>query len=68
VYSNFSTNPLPYRSDVRGDDVTNHGVARSAAATFTGFWRDDGTFSGGRSPSPGETVNVAYDIGGHRLA
>ena len=35
-------------------------------ATFTGFWREDGTFAGGWRPNPGadETVNVPYDIGG----
>jgi putative transposase len=34
-----------------------------------GFWREEGTFSGGWRPNPGahETVNVPYDIGGHRL-
>jgi hypothetical protein len=39
-------------------------------ATFTGSWREDDTFSGGWRPNPGadETVNVPYDIGGHRLA
>jgi hypothetical protein len=39
------------------------------ATTFTGFWREDGTFAGGWRPNPGadETVNVPYDIGGHRL-
>ena len=39
-------------------------------ATFTGSWREDGTFSGGWRPNPGadETVNVPYDISGHRLA
>jgi hypothetical protein len=39
-------------------------------ATFTGSWREDGTFSGGWRPNPGadKTVNVPYDIGGHRLA
>jgi hypothetical protein len=38
-------------------------------ASFTGFWREDGTFAGGWRPNPGadETVNVPYDIGGHRL-
>jgi hypothetical protein len=38
-------------------------------ATFTGSWREDGTFSGGWRPNRGadETVNVPYDIGGHRL-
>jgi hypothetical protein len=39
-------------------------------ATFTGSWREDGTFSGAWRPNPGadETVNVPYDIGGHRLS
>ena len=29
-------------------------------ATFTGFWREDGTFAGGWRPNPGadQTVNV----------
>jgi hypothetical protein len=37
-------------------------------ATFTGEWREDGTFAGWR-PNPGadETVNVPYDVGGQRL-
>jgi Protein of unknown function (DUF1579) len=70
VYSGFSPVPLPYRWDVRGDLVTitvSHGQLDS---TFTGSWRDDGTFDGGWRPNPGadETVNVPYDIGGHRLA
>jgi hypothetical protein len=70
VYSNFSPEPLPYKWDIQGDTVTiqvSHGPLDS---TFTGAWREDGTFSGGWRPNPGadETVNVAYDIGGHRLA
>jgi hypothetical protein len=69
VYSNFSPEPLPYKWDVQGDTVTitvSHG---QLDATFTGSWREDGTFSGGWRPNPGadETVNVPYDIGGHRL-
>ncbi|HEX2110686.1 MAG TPA: hypothetical protein VHF67_03965 [Gaiellaceae bacterium] len=38
-------------------------------ATFTGSRREDGTFADGRRPNPGadESVNVAYDISGHRL-
>jgi hypothetical protein len=69
VYSNFSPEPLPYRWDVKGDDVTisvTHGILDS---TFTGAWREDGTFSGGWRPNPGadETVNVAYDISGRSL-
>ena len=49
-----------------GDD---HGGVRAAGRTFTGSWREDGTFAGGWRPNPGadQTVNVPYDIGGHRL-
>jgi hypothetical protein len=38
-------------------------------ATFTGSWREDGTFAGGWRPNAGadESVNVAYDMSGHRL-
>jgi hypothetical protein len=39
-------------------------------ATFTGEWSQDGnTFTGGWRPNSGAdpTVNVAYDISGHRL-
>ena len=69
VFSGFSPTPLPYRWDVRGDSVTiavSHGPLD---ASFTGSWREDGTFSGGWRPNPAanETVNVPYDIGGHRL-
>jgi Protein of unknown function (DUF1579) len=69
VYSNFSPEPLPYRWQVEGDTVTisvSHGPLDS---TFSGSWREDGSFSGGWRPNPGadEAVNIAYDIGGHRL-
>jgi hypothetical protein len=69
VYSNFAPTPLPYRWDVRGDDVTIAVSYGQLDSTFTGAWREDGTFSGGWRPNPGadETVNVAYDIGGQRL-
>jgi Protein of unknown function (DUF1579) len=69
VFSNFSPTPLPYRWDVRGDDVTITVSYGQLDSTFTGAWREDGTFSGGWRPNPGadETVNVPYDIGGHRL-
>jgi hypothetical protein len=39
-------------------------------ATFEGTFREDGNrFEGGWRPNPGadETVNVPYDIGGHRV-
>ncbi len=69
VYSNFSPEPLPYRWDVRGDDVKISVSYGQLDATFTGSWREDGTFAGGWRPNSGadETVNVPYDISGHRL-
>ena len=70
VYSNLSPMPLPYRWDVRGDSVSITVSYPPLDATFTGSWREDGTFSGGWRPNPGadQTVNVPYDIGGHRIA
>jgi hypothetical protein len=69
VYSNVSPQPLPYRWDVQGDTVTITVSYGPLDATFTGAWREDGTFSGAWRPNAGadETVNVPYDIGGHRL-
>jgi hypothetical protein len=69
VYSNFSPDPLPYKWDVEGDSVTITVSYGPLDATFTGSWRDGGTFSGGWRPNPGAdgTVNVPYDIGGRRL-
>jgi hypothetical protein len=69
VFSGFSPTPLPYRWDVRGDTVTIAVSYGQLDATFTGSWREEGTFSGGWRPNPGadETVNIPYDIGGHRL-
>jgi uncharacterized protein DUF1579 len=69
VYSNFSPDPLPYLWDVNGDNVTISVTYDELDATFTGSWREDGTFAGGWRPNSGadETVNVPYDIGGHRL-
>jgi hypothetical protein len=69
VYSNFSPIPLPYRWDVRDDTVVITVSNGQLDATFTGSWREDGTFSGGWRPNPGadETMNVPYDVSGHRL-
>ena len=69
VYSNFSLEPLPYKWEVQGDEVTISVSYGPLDSTFTGAWREDGTFSGGWRPNPGadEAVNVAYDIGGSRL-
>ena len=70
VFSNLAPTPLPYRWDVNGDDVGIKVSYGPLDSTFTGSWREDGTFAGGWRPNPGadETVNVPYDIGGHRLA
>jgi hypothetical protein len=70
VYSNLAPTSLPYRWKVEGDTVTISVSDGPLDATFTGTWREDGTFSGGWRPNPGadETVNLPYDIGGHRLA
>jgi hypothetical protein len=64
----LSPEPLPYRWDVRGDNVTITVSYGPLDAAFTGSWREDGTFSGGWHPNPGadESVNVPYDIGGRR--
>jgi hypothetical protein len=70
VFSNLSPIPLPYRWEVDGDSVTITVSNGRLDAAFTASWREDGTFSGGWRPNPGadETVNVPYDVGGHRLA
>ena len=69
VYSKLSPEPLPYRWDLEGDRVTISVSYGHLDATFTGSWRDDGTFSSGWRPKAGadETVNVPYDIRGRRL-
>jgi hypothetical protein len=69
VYGNLAPAPLPYKWDVQGQSVTinvDHGPLN---ATYQGVYRNDGTFAGGWRPNPGadETVNVPYDISGHRL-
>jgi Protein of unknown function (DUF1579) len=70
VYANLSPVPLPYRWEIEGENVTITVQYGPMDATFTGQWHDDGTFSGGWRPNPGAdpNVNVAYDIGGHRLS
>ena len=69
VFSGFSPTPLPYRWEVRGDTVTITVSYGPLDSSFTGSWREDRTFSGGWRPNPGadESVNIPYDIGGHRL-
>jgi hypothetical protein len=46
VFSGFAPTPLPYCWDVRGDKVTISVTYGQLGATFTGSWREDGTFSG----------------------
>jgi hypothetical protein len=68
VFSNLSPSPLPYRWNVDGNTVTITVQYGPLDATFTGSWREDG-FGGGWRPNPGadETINVAYDLEGHRI-
>jgi hypothetical protein len=70
VFSNISPTPLPYRWEV-GDDILTISVTYGPLdATFEGRFSEDGeSFGGGWRPNPGadESVNVPYDIGGHRV-
>jgi hypothetical protein len=69
VFSNLSPTPLPYRWEVDDDTVTISVSYGPLDATFKGEFSGDGrSFSGGWRPNPGadETVNVPYDIAGHR--
>lgn len=69
VYSNMSPQALPYTWTVDGDDVTIAVSFGPLDATFHGRFSADGDrFGGSWRPNPGadETVNVAYDIDGHR--
>ena len=52
------------------DRLQRHPALRALETTFTGSWRDDGSFSGVSLQAAGadESVNVLNDIGGHRLA
>ena len=71
VYANISPQPLPYRWEIDGDSVRITVSYGPLDATFTGRFAQDGqSFHGSWRPNPGadETVNVAYDIGGHRVS
>jgi hypothetical protein len=71
VFTNISPQPLPYRWEIEGDSVKITVSYGPLDATFTGRFAQDGqSFDGSWRPNPGadETVNVAYDIGGHRLS
>jgi hypothetical protein len=70
VYSNLSPTPLPYRWEVADDAVTITVSYGPLDSTFKGTFHEGGqSFSGGWRPNPGadETMNVAYDISGHRV-
>jgi hypothetical protein len=71
VFSNLAPAPLPYRWELEEDTLTISVSYGPLDATFTGRWDEDGEgFRGGWRPNPGadETVNVPYDIGGHRVS
>ncbi|HEX2088434.1 MAG TPA: DUF1579 family protein [Actinomycetota bacterium] len=70
VFSNMSPVPLPYRWEVEDDRIRISVSFPPLDATFEGTWSEDReTFAGGWRPNPGadETVNVAYDVSGHRV-
>jgi hypothetical protein len=69
VYSSLVGDPIPYRYDVRGKDVTIT-TDLGGGARMTGKISEDGnTFSGGWRPNPGKEGpgNVAYDFVGTRV-
>ncbi|RPJ53147.1 MAG: DUF1579 domain-containing protein [Methanobacteriota archaeon] len=69
VYSNLAGDPIPYRYDVRGNDVTIT-TDLGGGATMRGTISEDGTtFAGGWRPNPGAegSGNVAYDFVGTRV-
>jgi len=64
VYSNLAGEPIPYRYDIRGRDVTIT-TDLAGGARMTGRISDDGnSFSGEWRPNPGQKGpgNVAYDF------
>ncbi len=65
----MSPMPLPYVWQVDGDQLTISVSYGPLDATFHGKWTGE-VFRGGWRPNPGadEAINVAYDIGGGRLA
>ena len=67
AYSNMVGDPLPYRWELQGEELTI--TTELLGATFRGRWNEDGSvFSGGWRPNPGREGpgNVAYDIWGSR--
>ncbi len=69
VYSSLMEVPIPYRYDVRGNNVTIT-TDLGGGAKMTGIISEDGTtFSGGWRPNAGKEGpgNVAYDFTGTRV-
>lgn len=69
VYSNLAGTPIPYRYDVKGNDVTIV-TDLGGGAKMTGKISEDGNkFSGGWRPEKGQEDqgNVAYDFVGSRM-
>jgi hypothetical protein len=68
VFANSFGEPLPYRWQLDGDNVTIK--AETLNATFHGKWTGE-SFSGGWRPDPGhedEPGNVPYDVWGGRAS
>jgi hypothetical protein len=65
----ISPAPLPYRWEVDDDAVRISVSSGPLDATFTGSFDEGKGFRSGWRPNPGadESVNVPYDIGGHRV-
>ena len=71
VYSNFSPTPLPYEWGIGDATLTISVSYGDLDARFTGTFSEDGqSFEGGWRPNPGadQSINVPYDIRGHRVA
>jgi hypothetical protein len=70
VFSNLAPTPLPYTWEV-GEDALKISVTYGPLdSTFEGKFSEDGArFGGGWRPNPGadESINVPYDISGHRV-
>lgn len=70
AFSNMSPAPLPYRWDLRDNNLTISVSYAPLDATFEGTITDGGRrFEGGWRPNQGadESVNVPYDIRGARI-
>lgn len=69
VYSSLVGDPIPYRYDVRGKDVTITTDLGGGARMMGKISEDGNTFSGGWRPNPGKEGpgNVEYDFVGTRV-